>query len=186
VALARWWSNYQRAPEKTKSIHFAISFSNSGREPASDLNFRVQTSAIDAYDAEYTDMVNIKVPENTACTNLEPARKRSVIAPNITFGYTYDSMHGEPIFIADDAIITGSKFLVVNGCIAYKSLEKVHRTSFCYILESTNASPQNQNVTIVLNAGQPPISVPGTSPAPSPGGGRNYFFSPCATGFEAD
>jgi hypothetical protein len=175
-----------KMPEKTKGIHFAVNFSNSGREPATDLNFRAQNSTIDAYEGEFTDMINIKVPENTACFNLEPARKRAVIAPNITFGFTYDSLRGEPAFIADDAIINGSKFLVINGCVAYRSLEKTHHTSFCYVVESSNATPQNQNVTIVLNAGQAPVSVPVISPAPSPGGGgRNYLLAPCAAGFDA-
>jgi hypothetical protein len=172
--------------EKTRAIHYAINFSNSGREPAADLNIRTEISMIDAYDPEYTDMTNIKVAENNVCLNLEPIRKRAVIAPNLTFAFTNDTLRGTPSIVADDAIIKGSKFLVINGCVAYKSLERTHHTSFCYIIESRDIKPQNQNVTVVLTPGQPPVSVPVTSPAPTPGGGRNYNFVPCYTGFEAD
>jgi hypothetical protein len=180
-------------PEKTKGIHFTVNILNSGREPATDLHWRFLASTISGYDPEYTDMSNIKVDKNTACDNLMPETERAVAPPNVVAGWSMDTLRAEPAFVADDGILNGTKFLVINGCLAYRTFEKVHRSSFCYVLESSKPQPNKQNVTIVVNPsgaggvpGQPPISIPVPPSPPQPADARAYNFASCATGWHID
>jgi hypothetical protein len=122
--------------EKNTPLRFDVSFVNSGREPAIDLNFKTLNSTIDAYDPLTTDMRTIAVPENTSCEALMPAKGRAVFAPLQTSAYHYqfDSLNGEPPLNVDDNILDDKKFYVVRGCVAYVTFQVVHHSVFCYIL----------------------------------------------------
>jgi hypothetical protein len=146
--------------QKDRAVHFAVFFLNTGREPAVDVASRIQNSTIDAYDPQTTDIRTIKVPDNTSCSNLSTEKGSVLIAPSPQGTATiliFDSIHGDPPLYVDDKIVNGTKFYVLRGCLVYKTYEKVHHSSFCYI-----AAP-----------------IPGTNWDQTP-------FANCATGFEAD
>jgi hypothetical protein len=168
------------ALEKNKPIHFAVFLINTGREPAVDVNFQIENSTIDKYDPQYTDMINIKVPENNACNNLSTKTSQRVLAPsnqNIFIANNFDSLHGNPTLVASDDIISGNKFYAINGCIIYNTYEEPHTSRFCYILEKTDVPSGETNP---LNI--PTISLPNYKPLMT----TKSNFATCATGFSAN
>jgi hypothetical protein len=179
-------------PEVNRGIHFAINLTNTGREPAVDLNYKVQNHIIDAYDSRFADMTNIVVPQNTACDNLHPVKGRSIVAPAVQnfpgIAWTFDSQQGDPSLLADDKIVNGIKFYVAEGCFVYDTYQAPHKTSYCYILEydemkiSVGSSPAILAPNIIL---PPNATIPGVDPNQVITA-HTYVFSPCSTGFEAD
>ncbi|MGA2492001.1 MAG: hypothetical protein ABSF67_03520 [Roseiarcus sp.] len=175
--------------EASKGIRFQVNILNSGREPAVDVNFRIQNAIIESYDPRVTDMSNITVPQNSSCSTLEPLEGRLIIPPTsqgVLFQENLDSQHGEPSLLADDKMISGSKFYVAEGCIAYKTYQSRHISSFCYIMEfdegTANIGPNSGMIppSVVLPVGfniptdhNETISV------------HVHNFAPCSTGFDA-
>ena len=147
-------------PIKDDGISFALSFLNSGREPATGIKIKIENSTIDSYDPKFTDVSTITVPTNHSCVGLLPDVGRAIIPPtgNALAQISQNSIHGDPRMVTDDRIISGAKFYVVQGCAAYWTQNKIRHSSFCYILESYF---------------QPPIPQ------------RLFNFVTCATGFDA-
>jgi hypothetical protein len=167
-------------PEKDQSIRFRIIYSNSGREPATDMNLVFDTKSIEPYDAKNIDLADLTIPENTICRNILPIKGRRVVAPTGT-GYSLsaiyaDTAHGLTRVVADDRFLRGEHFYVIQGCAAYNTQEVIRYSSFCFILD--------REVTKIL---QPPVPQP-TPPlqsAPAVPELTNYRFESCASGFEA-
>lgn len=146
--------------EKDKGIHFAIWAINTGREPATDVNYKILNSTIDSYNPEFTEMNTVEVPKNIACVGLNPQKGRAVLPPTQVgnpLQLNLDSSTGDPPFRVDDRVTNGVKFYVVRGCVAYNTFEKVRRTAFCYVMESR----------LINNT-------------------RVFNFNPCATGFDVE
>jgi hypothetical protein len=182
-----------KIPEKTKGIHISLSFQNTGREPATAAHIRIQNYTIAAYEPEFTDVTNVKIPENNSCEGNLPIKGRGVAPPNALYAFSYDTLRGEPALLADDGIINGTKFLVLNGCITYITFEKPHHTSFCYIVESSEPkSGPPTNLTIVLSQNNAPaqqLAVPTTQAVASSQTekpSRVFQIINCATGFDID
>lgn len=190
-----------------EAIHFGVNLTNSGREPAAGLVFAIQNSVIDAYDARFTSMDEVSVPPNTACANLNPINGRFILAPNGATTWNLDTLHGDPQLRVDERITDGSKYYVVNGCVAYETFGGPHRSSFCYVLARAPAYqmtlPPNIVITAKLPLGQNLAATQGIAIPPSqqqtiqgpltvPAGtvqtqiGFAYVFNNCASGFDAN
>ena len=153
-------------PVKDEMIGFGIRLINSGREPATSINVKILNSTIDGISTKATNLADVDVPENTSCDGLKPQRGRADIPPTGT-GYTtitQGSGFGEPRLVADDKIVSGDKFYLVRGCLAYLTQEKEKHSAFCYILASVLPPPTPQNHS--------PI--------------RAYGFVTCRNGFDAN
>jgi hypothetical protein len=122
--------------KKDQPIHFALAVTNSGKQPALDIKVRILNYTIDGFDLEKTTMEALEVPDNTSCNGLLPEKGRLSIAPSAVAYHNLSSAFGEPSFTADDKIVSGEKFYVVRGCIAYETFGAVHRSGFCYFLEN--------------------------------------------------
>jgi hypothetical protein len=177
--------------EANKGIHFAISVINSGREPAIDITSRLQSHVIDRYDSRVTDMINIVVPPNTSCDNIEPVTGRSIIPPTpqgAANQWFLDSQHGEPSLLADDSIARGDKFYVAEGCFAYRTYQTKHIISYCYIMEfdeikiniGSNIAALPPNIVL------PALFVPPTDGTIEAVSAHVFTFAPCSIGFEAN
>jgi hypothetical protein len=123
--------------EKNKAIHFTVSFVNSGRQPALDLNWRIRNTGIDSFDNNNVSMDTIDVPRNTSCVGLTTEKGRATLTPGTNYGIIFDSIHAEPPVYINDRIIDGSKFYVALGCLAYTTFEFLHHSGFCYVLTSS-------------------------------------------------
>jgi hypothetical protein len=125
--------------EGDRGIRFAVNVMNTGREPAVDVNLRLHNYVIDSYNSRITDMRDIIVPPNNTCDGLEPIAGRSIVPPEpngtTATQWALDSQHGEPSLLADDKIVSGSKFYVAEGCFAYNTYRIRHTSSFCYVME---------------------------------------------------
>lgn len=155
---------------KGEPIEFNVAFTNNGREPARGVKLRILNATIDGYDPKNTDVATLAVPENTACSNLEPEIGHAVIGPTgeqTARAISYASIFGEPYFVANNALVNGSKFYVANGCAAYLTQGKVRHTSFCYILKSQIAQIPAQGANAARDE-------------------RIWYFVTCARGFDAN
>jgi hypothetical protein len=121
--------------EKDRPIHFVVNFLNSGKEPAFSVTYKITNSEIDKFDPYTTTMDSVITPENNTCKGLMPESGRPSLPPSGNAVITMDSMHAESPFTTDDNIIGGSKFYMVQGCVAYRTFGDIHRSAFCYILE---------------------------------------------------
>jgi hypothetical protein len=142
------------------AINFAINFVNTGREPATGINIRIKNFTVEGSSAKNMDIAELAVPKNDSCEGVVPQIGRIVIPPtnNGTVALLRDSIHGEPYFVADEKIVSGSRFYGFIGCAAYLTQGGKHYSSFCYVL----------------------ISQPNQSVA----GGRAFQFAPCIGGFD--
>jgi hypothetical protein len=148
-------------PIKDQSIFFAILITNSGREPATGVNIKIQNGTIEGINTREFDMATVEVAANTSCVGHKPAPGTAVISPTgigTSVAITGGSAIGEPRMVTDDKILSGDKFYVLRGCIAYLTQDKERRSSFCYILFSRINNANNQ---------------------------RQYEFMTCRTGFES-
>jgi hypothetical protein len=174
--------------EPNRGIRLGVNIINPGREPAIDVNVRIQNHVIDKYAARVTDMTNVTVPANTACDNLEPIVGRSIIGPSQpggAFQWNVDSQHGEPSLLGDENIATGNKFYVVEGCFAYMTYQKRHTSSFCYVMEFDDATLSlTPNSFVPQNVVLPPDLVLPADRVTSVQA-HVFAFNPCSTGFEA-
>jgi len=165
----------QIPPTVKEPLHFIISYINSGKEPATDLNFAFMWDTIDA--PQNDDFTNVRLPENTTCTGLEP--KPGVVAsplPTNVYNRGNDTGRGDhPVFLTNDEL-TGKKYVIIQGCIAYRTFEKVHKAGYCTIFQikpaptpvkatpNTDAPAPIQQVnaggkTAVAQAAQVPIAA---------------------------
>jgi hypothetical protein len=122
--------------QNNRPIHFIVAFLNSGKEAGVDVNYAIRNYIIDSYDPSRTSVETLVIPDNHTCRGLVAQKGRPAFAPNAVVGVTLDSVHGEPPLVADDRIIKGTKFYVVQGCISYVTFAEIHRSGFCYILEN--------------------------------------------------
>jgi hypothetical protein len=121
--------------EKDRPIHFIVNLFNSGKEPALSVAYKISNYTVDSYDPVRSSMDDIVLPVNSTCDGLEPKGGRPSFPPSAVSSMTMDSMHAESPLTVDDRILNGSRFYAVQGCVAYLTLERVHRTGFCYVLE---------------------------------------------------
>jgi len=169
--------------ENKRSIRFLVFIVNSGHEPGKDVNVAIDNLTIDSFDSEITSMDDITIPYRRQCSVILAKPGKIVIAPNLTIGYSMDSVHGTPAFSADDKIISGTKFYIIRGCLAYNTFDELKDSAFCYVMRRAtyNYVPLTQNgiqlptPSALGPAGQP--IIPAT---------REYIFEPCATGFDSD
>jgi hypothetical protein len=134
--------------EKNKAIHFAIAFTNSGTEPALDVNTNIQSSTVDSYDPSFTDIHNVKVEPNTSCGGLSTQPGRITIPPlnNGMFGINFDRLHGKPEFLATDSIVNHSKFYVVNGCLVYNTYNSLTRLDFAIFWKTSQCPRRRETI----------------------------------------
>jgi hypothetical protein len=137
--------------QKNQPIHFAISFINSGRQPALDINWRIKNASIDSFNYHLSSMDEIVVPHNTSCSGLAIEKGRFTMTPGLLSTLEFDTAHGDPQFYADDRIVDGSKFYVVLGCLAYTTFEAARHSGFCYVFE--NVPAENRRVFVTCASG---------------------------------
>jgi hypothetical protein len=178
-------------PKKEEGIGFRLLYLNSGREPAIGVNIATRNYVIDSYDPKFANLYDIAVPKNTSCENLSADPGKAVFWPTslATVGvFNQNSIHGSPRYVADDKVVAGEKFYVVEGCAAYSTQEETRYASFCYILESSISPPVPvslpfpfQNIP-ALQAGQLPTANQGASSQGTEN--RVFTFVTCARGFD--
>jgi hypothetical protein len=163
-------------PAKDDGISFALKYINTGREPGTGVNIFVNVSEIDAFDPKFTNMRDVTVPQNSSCNNLS-VTPNSFILPPTGLGtlesIIYNSIQANPRTVASAKLISGEKYYVFEGCLAYATQGKTHFASFCYILENALRISFNPFTGQVIQL------------APGQEETRFFRFEACAAGFNA-
>lgn len=178
---------FTTAPAAKDPIHFAISYMNSGKEPATDLNFSDSWDAVDAPPND--DFTSMKLPENVNCAKIEP--KSGLVAsplPNNVYNRGFDTGRGDhPLFLGDDEL-GGKKYVIIQGCIAYRTFNKVHKAGYCtiFMIKPAPASPAPVALPQANAATKtPPIPIIQTTSTPEVPK-LNWQAVLCPGGFSAD
>jgi hypothetical protein len=127
------------SPKTNEGIDFVLEMANSGREPATGVVIKIHNDFIDGTSAKQINVPDLKIPKNTSCAGLHSVPESAVVPPTgvgPSFSSGQSSIYGEPRMVADDKIINGDKFYLVEGCIAYVTLGEERHSSFCYVLHS--------------------------------------------------
>jgi hypothetical protein len=173
--------------ERDKPVHFGVLTINTGREPAQDVNLRVENSTIDSHNPVTSSISNVKITDDRpVCEGVHPEKSRQVFTPSLTnLGYynSVDSSYGDPPFLVDNRVLNGEKFYVVRGCFAYVTYDVPRHATFCYILMS---GPAASTAVVQLGQNPPPATVATTQQGQNQNqpNAANLPFVACGSGFE--
>ncbi|MGA7711595.1 MAG: hypothetical protein WCA81_06820 [Rhizomicrobium sp.] len=122
--------------EKGKPLSIGLQYENVGRLPAFDL--REHYTLESAPDAKMEDgSAMATIGKADICAGVEPFKDAEVAYPNsggarLTISVKpVDSKTGRPVELYD-SFLSGNHTLIVQFCIAYKTLETTHKSAFCY------------------------------------------------------
>ena len=132
----------ERPPALGKDFEMAVSYQNTGREPASDVVSEAAPFAV-ALDQATSATVDRRIKDAAErCAGLAPGSGTKVVYPGA-------SAAGDRTAIAvrrelvDWHFLYGVKILVVPGCYAYKSGGAAHHSAFCFFYQHGFSNPAN-------------------------------------------
>jgi hypothetical protein len=126
-----------------QQIKVLIVFENTGKEPALDVSniagggITMPFSAAEAAQQQRTGPFG-GVPFN-ACAQVAPQDGYPAIFPTATRHMQADI---QQTFIADEAILNGSRTFFVHGCAAYRTMGEIHTSEYCFWL-GPRVDPKN-------------------------------------------
>ena len=157
IANQRAWIGPRNArsdnvPEVGKELSIFLDYQNTGREPAIETVYDVEafvSSEEDDKSGALGGKVNAFLDKCKIMWRPAPAQ---VIFPNIGgLGSSYalkKTLRAEDI---DQEIVDGHKFIILTGCFVYKTVNSIHRSSFCYYFKAKQMLPGNWNICTVGN-----------------------------------
>lgn len=136
---------FSAEPSIGKPIEIAISYQNSGRQPA--LNFVYlgdPFSATTAEDANGTvgHMLTLYME---GCRNAKEWQGGSVAYPSTGFSSYNLNTKTKDDFV-DEAITKGDKIVFFRGCFLYQSFDAPRHSYFCYFYKQGQTKIQNLNI----------------------------------------
>jgi hypothetical protein len=133
LSVAGMQTTYQ--PMVGNPIYYRIGVQNTGKEPATDVHIATQNGTVDPNKEMNIDTLD--VPENKTCSGLKPQPGGIDILPTGVYGTSRNSAQGDNGLLANQDIIDGKTYYLVEGCYAYRTFEATHHTAFCqvYVIE---------------------------------------------------
>ena len=136
-------------PEKGKPVSFGVLYDNVGKIPATDINEYYQLHVINNSSFQ-TDNLADTLNKTDFCKGIEPKQGADILYPNAGKTQSLISIQptdlktGEPNPFYDN-FISGNYTLIVQMCIAYKTLNKSHHSAFCYFYKPGLSDDNNFN-----------------------------------------
>lgn len=141
IASQRAWVGPRSArltaePNVAERLEIIVAYQNTGREPAHNFTYEINTFTTTPEEDEAGDAERRMDNFFKKCRSKSQAPPGQVIYPSSgsTRGYTL-TVRLDNIEV-DDALVNGDKFVVVQGCFVYQTLQKVHRSFFCYFYKA--------------------------------------------------
>jgi len=133
VGANRAWIAVTRAMPVTVNglIAFDVDYIDVGKGPATSMNWKLENGLVAR--PQTTDWSQVKIERNSTCDDLMPNDvSGDSIFPEYPQGKTpmWRAASNPPMVINDD-IKTGAHLLFVKGCVAYRTMGKIGRSSFC-------------------------------------------------------
>ena len=123
--------------EQGNPIAFGVKYDNVGKLPAVDLHEHYNLSSVPNASIDNGTAMS-QIEEDHICRDIEPWKDADVVYPNaggvkmiLTLKPT-DPQTGKPTPLYEN-FMSGDHSLVVHFCIAYKTLNGVHHSEFCYV-----------------------------------------------------
>ena len=120
-------------PQEGKEVKATVSVRNTGREPALDFTWDIKPIVATAAELAREQLATEHVE---ACFRLEPVRRIQVLYPSAGFGSGFDFSNTIPKELIDDHVVDGTYVILVKGCVAYRTFNKVRHSAFCYFYEA--------------------------------------------------
>jgi hypothetical protein len=141
IASQRAWvgprnARIDAAPVVGKDLTIFVDYGNSGREPAIEMVY--DTDPFTATEEENTNgKVTAHVNSFTAkCKVMWKPGEAGVVYPSAGLSTGYALTRVLDNSLIDDDVISGAKYIVIDGCFSYKTAETIHRSWFCYFYKA--------------------------------------------------
>jgi hypothetical protein len=132
----------ERPPALAKDFEVAVSYQNTGREPASDVVSEAAPFAV-ALDQASSATVDRRITDAAEhCAALAPGAGTKVVYPGAAAAGDRTAVTVRKELIDWD-FIYGVKILVVPGCYAYQSGGVTHHSAFCFFYQHGFSNPTN-------------------------------------------
>ncbi len=124
-------------------FQFAVQYRNTGRSPALDSHPTYTLSKLPVTYFE-NNTFNSYIESTEPCKELEPAPGADVIYAGMPDSNPYkllfavNEAHKDWI---DDDVVSGRKAIILRMCFAYRTMNEVHHTSFCYFYRKGVSQP---------------------------------------------
>lgn len=133
------------APTVGKPIIASITYQNTGREPARDFIYNANPIAVSASD-DADGKLAAQISQYMKRCFATPSRENAgVVYPSTGFGGSTLSITYKGNLV-DQAMVDSKKLLIIQGCFAYRTFEKVHHSAFCYFWRSDTSKAPNLNI----------------------------------------
>jgi hypothetical protein len=110
-------------------FRFQIQYNNVGKEPALDVRPIYKIRPVEGQ--QFTDNTfNSVIESDDICHNVQVAPGADVIYPDQPGGYKLN--FGVPRGWLSADIVNGKSALIIEMCFAYRTVNAVHHTAFCY------------------------------------------------------
>jgi hypothetical protein len=114
-------------------IFFSIPLENSGRQPATDIDLRLENDEIDIV----SDIASLpKIANNTCDEKNSPIPFEGIVYPTSGSGenvpVTFLSTSGKGPVVFDGDLQQSKKFYRIRGCFTYVTFKARHHSWFCY------------------------------------------------------
>ncbi len=155
IASQRAWlgpndAKLDGTPVVGKKLNVFISFHNTGKEPARNVALMVDKNAVTPMEEpagifHWKNLIFLN-----KCLNLKEREAGQIIYPSTGFAsVTFMSPLQEDII--DEDIVTGKKWLMIEGCFAYKTFGKTRHSAFCYFYKAGETQPDHLGVCFYGN-----------------------------------
>ncbi len=128
-----------------KPIELAIEYANTGREPALDFSYTVDTFlSSEAEEKRGTSLARVSLALNE-CRSREDVSGGQVVFPSTGFS-SYNltiTPQQQPV---TQEMIDGEKTLIIQGCFLYKSFNVIRHSYFCYFYRAKISKPESINI----------------------------------------
>lgn len=154
TASSRAWispmsAGFKETPKPRNPLQFGVQYGNPGHSPALDVRpiYKIRSVPASSFD---DNSIKASIEADDVCHGVLEAPGADAIYPEQPNGYRLDFTLKEPNFIDDPDIFDGKKVFILEMCFAYKTINSLRHTSFCYFYRSGTTLPNQWNV---CNAG---------------------------------
>jgi hypothetical protein len=134
------------APQEGKDVKATVSVRNTGREPALDFVWSLKALVATANELENGVIDRMASEYVSACFKTRSRRRQQVIYPSTGFGTGFDFSSTIDKDLIDNHVIEGDNLIIVQGCLVYRTFDKVRHSAFCYFFKAKATDPAHLNI----------------------------------------
>jgi hypothetical protein len=134
------------APQEGKEVKATVSVRNTGREPALDFVWNLKALIATATELESGVIDKMASAYVATCFKAPSRRRQQVVYPSTGFGTGFDFSSTIDKDLIDNHVIDGDNLIMVQGCLVYRTFDKVRHSAFCYFFKAKTSDPAHLNI----------------------------------------